>query len=216
PGFLLALRKRLSEIRVLAGAETIRRYLLSYEDLATSGGASRLASVDQRGRGDATTPIRFTYEYSRSLDGSCSGSCAGPFVVDMGMLPAGVDLRSGRATLIDINGDALPDILSTSPEGRHTFVPARIDPETGVPSFGAAYPSAATTSGTAFVLDAPGVQVLDVDGDGFTDIIESRNGNVLCNTGTGDWNGSSCLMNSTLPVLEDDDDGDANPRYVRF
>lgn len=216
PGFLLALRQRLSEVRVLSGPETIRRYLLSYEDLATSGGASRLASVDQRGRGDAPTPIRFTYAYSRSLDGSCSGSCDGAFMVDMGNLPAGVDLRSGRATLIDMNGDALPDILSTSTDGRHTIVPARIDPETGVPSFGAAYPSAATTSGTAFVLSAPGVQVLDVDGDGFTDIIESRNGNVLCNTGTGDWGGSSCLMNSTLPVLEDDGDGDANPRYVRF
>src|SRR5690606_35579955 len=100
--------------------------------------------------------------------------------------------------------------------GLHTIIPAQIDPATGVPSFGAPYASAATTGSTSFILSAPGVQVLDVDGDGFTDMIDAVTGSVLCNTGSGDWGGSGCLMNSSIPALYDDGSGDANPRFLRF
>lgn len=218
PGFLLELGQRLNEVRVVSGSETIRRYLLSYEATATSGGASRLAGVEQRGVGDATTPIRFSFGYSRSLDGSCDGDCQGPFMVDMGTLPDGINLANGRATLLDIDGNSLPDVLSTSTTGRHTWVRSTMDAATGIPSFAAtATGSAATTSDTSFILNAPGVQVLDVNGDGFTDIISSRSGGqVLCNDGSGDWNGSACLMDATLPQFDADTAGDANPRNVRF
>ncbi len=214
PGFELILSQRLREIQVRSGSETIRRYLLTYESAA--GGVSRLAGVETRGRLDATMPARFTFAYSRSLDGACSGACEGPFMVDMGALPAGVDLINGRSTLLDINGDALPDVLETSATGRHTFVPSVMDVTTGQPRFGAGYSSTATPGASTFILGNPGVQVLDVNGDGFTDIISSRTGQVLCNDGSGDWNGSSCIMNSTLPVLDADGTGDSNPLHVRF
>ena len=117
PGFVIELQERLSEVAVFSSSERIRRYLLEYETQEASGGASRLANVTQRGRGDATTPIAFSFGYSRSLDGSCEGECDGPYMVEMGTLPGGVSLSNGRATLLDINGDALPDVLSTSLSG---------------------------------------------------------------------------------------------------
>lgn len=86
---------------------------------------------------------------------------------------------------------------------------------TGRPSFGASYASRATASGTSFILGSnPGIQPLDVNGDGFTDLVNARNASVLCNDGSGDWNGSACLMNSTLPDFASD--GDSDPAGVRF
>ncbi len=214
PGFVLTLTKRLREVQVRSGSETIRRYLLTYE--AASSGVSRLVDIEQRGRGDATTPVRFTFSYSRALDGACAGDCAGPYMVDMGRLPAAVTL-TGRSTLLDINGDALPDILETSPTGVHTWYVSRLDATTGTPSFEPARTSTATSSGSTFILGNAGVQVLDVDGDGFTDMIDAVTGRVLCNEGMGDWDpAGACLMNATLPTLNPDGAGDSDPRGVRF
>ncbi len=216
PGFVVELTKRLSDIAVFSSSEEIRHYTLVYESETTSGGVSRLADVRQTGRGDATTPIHFGFEYSRSLDGSCMGECDGPYMVDMGTLPGGVNLANGRATLLDIDGNALPDILSTSATGEHTWIISEMNPATGEPSFATTRTSTATSGGSPFILDAPGVQALDLDGDGFTDLASTRTGQALCNEGTGDWGGSGCLMDSTLPQFEEDTSGDANPRNVRF
>ncbi len=216
PGFVLELTQRLAEVRVLGGSETIRRYELGYEDLATSGGISRLAQVQSYGRGDERFDATFDFGYSASLEGACS-DCETAYVVDMGTLPDGITISSGRSTLLDVTGDALPDILSTSATGEHTWVITEMDPATGIPSFASPQASTSTTGGSSFILSAPGVQALDVNGDGFTDLISSRSGGqVLCNDGSGDWNGTACLMDSTLPQFDADTAGDANPRNVRF
>ena len=218
PGFIVELDKRLREVEVLSRSEVVRRYALSYEDYDDAGGFSRLAGVTEYGRGDSRHPLRFRFGYSRSLGGACENDCEKPFVVRMGKLAEGVDLRTGRATLIDINGDSLPDILNTSESGQHTFHISELSPE-GRPGFGGSVvESAMTPSSSSFVLSAPGVQVLDVDGDGFTDIISSFAGEVFCNTGAGDWSGTGCMDNATLPTLSEDPQsaGDANPLGVRF
>jgi RHS repeat-associated protein len=216
PGFELRLSRRLAEVRVLSGPEQIRGYLLSYEPEADSGGMSRLARVSETGRGGVMYPIRPTFGYSRALGGACKTNCEKPFMVDMGTLSGGVDMSTGTSTLIDINGDSLPDVLDTK-NGTHTFYISAADKD-GRPHFvDQAKISTATTS--AFKLGEPGVQVLDVNGDGLTDMISSRTGAVLCNGGNGDWQGDSCIANSGLGFdLEDDpsETGESDPLHVRF
>src|SRR5262249_43821855 len=142
--------------------------------------------------------------------------CEKPFVVDMGTLSGGVDMHSGASTLIDINGDSLPDVLDTT-GGVHRFYISQPSTD-GRPTFAdEAVTSTASTS--AFVLGAPSVQVVDVDGNGFTDMISTKTGDVLCNDGSGDWDGNSCLADASLDIeLEDDPDesGEADPLHVRF
>ena len=216
PGFDLTLTSRLSEVRIFSGSEQIRGYALEYETVEVSGGMSRLRKVSERGRGGELYPIEQSFAYSRALGGACVTDCEKPFVVDMGTLSGGVDLQSGASTLIDINGDGLPDVLDTT-GGVHRFYISKPASD-GRPSF-AAEAVTSTASTSAFVLGAPSVQVVDVDGNGFTDMISTKTGDVLCNDGSGDWNGSACLADASLDIeLEDDPDttGESDPLHVRF
>lgn len=217
PGFDLVLGDRLSEVRIFSEGEQIRRYDLSYEDASDSGGASRLQRVTQLGRNDIPHPIEFSFGYSKALGGTCDTDCDKPFVVDMGTLPNGITVAAGNATLLDINGDSLPDMLSTGTDGAHQFVLSELSTE-GRPTFGAVVDSSATSGGSSFILSAPGVQVFDVNGDGFSDIADTKNNAVLCNDGSGDWAGNGCLGDASLGsfTLSEDDAGEADPLYVRF
>jgi RHS repeat-associated protein len=216
-GFEVPSAQRLSEVRVYAGTEVVRRYDIAYEEYAQSGGLSRVAALQEYGRNDAKLPVKHTFGYTRALGASCSGpGCDQPFVVDMGSLAEGVDLATGRAALVDINADGLPDVVNTSADGsEHTFYLSELGAN-GQPVFsGAAVSSTAQTSG--FVLGTPGVQLLDVNGDGRVDMINARTADVLCNDGTGDWGGSDCLGDASLPLEDiDSEDGSSNPTGVRF
>lgn len=220
PGFEIRLARRLSTIGVLSDATVIRRYELAYEAAGLSGGTTRLASITEKGRDGTLHPIAHRFTYTRTLAGTCQVGCETPFMVDMGTLPGGVDIQTGLASLIDINGDSLPDILESDVNGRHRFHISRLSTE-GRPGFtGQVVTSAATTAGSSFILSNPGVQLLDVNGDGFTDIVDQVNGLALCNNGSGDWSGTSCLDNpGDLPTLSDDP-GDppssADPLGMRF
>lgn len=220
PGFEIQLARRLTTIQVLSDTTPIRRYDLAYESVGASGGTTRLASITERGRDGGLHPIAHHFTYTRTLAGTCAFGCETPFMVDMGTLPGGVDIQTGLASLIDINGDSLPDVLESDATGHHRFHISRLSTE-GRPSFtGQVVTSAATTAGSSFILSNPGVQLLDVNGDGFTDIVDQVNGIALCNNGSGDWSGSACLENpGDLPTLSDDP-GDpassADPLGMRF
>src|SRR5690606_15309034 len=98
----------------------IRYYDLEYEGYAESGGLTRLAAVQMYGQDGGAYPIRHTFEWSAALGGECSSDgCARPYMVDLGSV--GVDLKAGASTLIDINGDALPDLLDTNQPNVHRF-----------------------------------------------------------------------------------------------
>lgn len=223
-GFETVMTQRLASIDVLSLATRMRRYLLEYEPYEQSGGLSRLSGVAQLGYLDEPYPIHFRFGYSRALGGVCSGKdCATPFVVDMGTLPGGVDMATGDATLVDINGDALPDVLDTSRPGAHRFYRNVLESE-GVSRFAPAITESAVGVQSSHRLSAANVQVLDVNGDGFSDLINSFTGVVLCNDASGDWSpagtgpsGSPCLGNGSGDLqLVDDEPGDPNPRHVRF
>jgi len=98
----------------------------------------------------------------------------------------GVSMGTGMATLIDINGDALPDVIDTSDDGRHRFF-INTPSADGTSSFNTTPVLSDRGLGTDFRLSAPGIQVLDADGDGFTDLLDATRGQILYNKGLGDW-----------------------------
>lgn len=222
PGFDLRLTQRLKEVRVFSGAELVRAYAMVFEADAVSGGATRLSRVTRAGRSGGSYPVSFNFGYSKTLGGACSGDCAKPFVKNMGAL--GVDFSQGRATLLDINGDALPDVLAASASGLHSFYYAHLDSEGQVSFATTPVPSARTVGSSSLILGNAAVQVIDINGDGFVDITNPRTGEVLCNKGLGDWTASAmdCKPASTTvdaTYALDEDVGDplqADPLHIRF
>ncbi|MFT3926508.1 MAG: SpvB/TcaC N-terminal domain-containing protein [Myxococcales bacterium] len=220
PGFDLRLTVRMSGVTVFSGDVPMRRYELAYD--TTPEGTSRLSQVLQLGLEDELFPIRFAFSYSSALNLGCA-NCSKPVMVDMGTLSAGdsggVDMQNGRSTMIDINGDSLPDILDTGVSGSHRFFVNTMDAN-GVQRFAAPLASARTMGGGMFQLTSPGVQAADVNGDGFTDLVNAVQGAVLCNDGSGDWSASSaCAGSVALGSLEADPNGgaaDHDPLSVRF
>ena len=183
PGFNELLTQRLARVDVHSREQRIRSYRLSYERYADSGGFTRLTGVESVGAEGGVYPVAFAFDYSSTL-GSCQEEGCRPVVVEMGSL--GVSLGSGRATLLDINGDALPDVIDTSEDGAHRFFlnVARSD---GTSRFETTPVTSQVGRGSDFRLGAPGTQVLDANGDGFTDLLNAASGQVLFNDGRGDW-----------------------------
>ncbi len=213
-GFESRLHQRLATVEVRSLGTLLRRYALDYEQ--ATAGTSRLRRVRQYGlEGRELLPLMFAFEYSSSLQLGCS-DCKKPFVFGMGTLSAssggGIDLKNGRATLIDINGDALPDLLDTS-NGQHRFYLNQMQPD-GSQSFSAPRASHSDTSG--FWLEQASVQTLDVNGDGFVDVANALTGQVLCNRGLGDWTTEHCPSIEFGGVVLHSDDGDADPKGIRF
>ncbi len=209
-GFEEVLRYRLGSIRVRSGAEVIREVVLDYEDSASSGGVSRLRASRSYGvggqAGGELYPISFRFEYSRGLGVTCAEgdtACGRPYLVDMGTLSGGVNLASGNATLIDINGDSLPDVLDTSGVGPHRFLINTLTPagEGFTHGFSAPVESQVAT-GSTFQLSGQSVQTLDINGDGYSDLINTATGSALLNgPGVVDWSTGEDVGVSALPLF---------------
>lgn len=228
-GFEELLQHRLSEVSVWSNGTRRNRYTFAYEDYDTSGGFSRLVEVATYGVGDAEYPVRFAFAYSRALGEVCTDdTCDGPFVVDMGSI--GVNLQSGAATLVDINGDALPDLIdSARPDDNAHRIHLNTlvwDEETDTfeSRWATSYDSAVATNNTHDIASAY-VQPMDVNGDGLTDLIRTNNGEVLINRGSGDWESNEGVFdgNSLAEFSEDfmrsvhflDYDNDRNIDLIR-
>ncbi|MFO0747345.1 MAG: toxin TcdB middle/N-terminal domain-containing protein [Myxococcota bacterium] len=223
-GFEEVLDKRLSHVAVTSAGTTIRSYELAYDSYAASGGSTRLASVAMRGVGDELYPAVTTFAYSQSLGGICAdATCAKPFVQSMGSILTG--LSTGHVTLLDLDGDALPDIVDSS----IADAPHRIFMNVlGSDSHTFAAPKeSALGSQNEHDFAVPGVQVLDANGDGFTDVVNAKTGRILYNKGGGDWaedldvwaDGASGLPELTESELEHlrflDYDGDKRIDVIR-
>ncbi|MEL6182637.1 MAG: SpvB/TcaC N-terminal domain-containing protein, partial [Myxococcota bacterium] len=209
-GFNELLTQRLRRVQVWSRGVAIRQYLLTYEGYADTGGFTRLARVETLGVREGVYPVAFDFAYSEAAEE--------PVVVDMGSL--GINMSSGRSTLLDINGDALPDLLDTTDDGAHRFFINTISPE-GEAAFESAprFSNVNEATGSGFRLGAPGTQILDTNGDGFTDLINAATGTVLLNKGNGDWetmaNGQD-TTNLNNALQQDFDQGEGELRTLKF
>jgi RHS repeat-associated protein len=224
-GFLEEIADRLTFIDVFSGNTRISRYALDYEDYTAAGGASRLQRVRRFGKDGGLFPIVQSFEYSKALGGVCDDNgdarnCKAPYLVDMGEL--GVSLQSRTANLIDLNGDSLPDVVDTAVPGAPMRIFLNRLNTDGTQEFvekdGG---SAVLRDSSGFALDSSKVQMLDVDGDGFVDLINQQLGRVLKNKGAGDWDSLVSLapgVAGTIPDFGDfnaSQDGDlSNVRFL--
>ncbi|WP_236515343.1 toxin TcdB middle/N-terminal domain-containing protein [Sandaracinus amylolyticus] len=215
PGFEERVAQRLASVRISAGGEVIRTYVLHYQDVRDAGGASRLARVEQLGRGGMRDEVELTFGYSRALGAACA-TCDRPYVVDMGTLPNAGSIGTGDATLVDLDGDTLPDVVDSSQDGPHRFVFTRLD-ASGAARFDPEPITSRVGERSGFRLSQPQVQLLDIDGDGFADLVNNVTGRALCNRGRGDWSEDGCLFDGASGIdFPEDAPGDADPRATRF
>lgn len=196
-GFEIKTTQRLAGIKILNAGTQLRRYRLSYETTEQSGGLSRLASVQRYGVGDeGPFPVAFSFGYSAGLGASA------PVLLTMnGSL--GIDFRAGTADFNDFNGDSLPDVVDTSGP-RHRLFVASLD-SNGHPQFASPVDSAFGNT----TLKSKSVEMFDLDGDGHADLLDSLNGVVLWNRGSGDWSNDAQPTSLSFPDLAID--GDLRP-----
>lgn len=207
PGFDLRLTKRLSGVKASVRGNQLRRYQLTYASPTATAGISRLQRVQQYGTNDldGPYPIDFTFTYSDALNTNCTGQmCNTPQVVAMGG-PLGLDLNNGTADLIDLNGDGLPDVFDTQGANHRIFV-------NELTGSGHRFRAAQTSTASAFALNQPGVQPVDLNGDGFTDLVDGVSQSVLWNRGSGDWQAAQSLGSLNLPNFATD----VNLRFFDF
>ena len=197
-GYEELLRHRLASVRVSSKTSLIREYVLSYESYQTSGGFSRLENVTRYGVGGQANgeayPINFTFGYSGALGAECaSEDCEGPYVVSMGTQSAATGLASGKATLVDINADGLPDLVDTTNLTAHRILFNRLTvlPDGSTRHTLADPVESAIGLGANFALGGENVtQTLDVNGDGLSDLLNTRTGtSLVAGYGLADWSG---------------------------
>lgn len=218
PGFELLLDKRVKEFKVMSHGGQLARYVMQYETGLEADGFSRLKTVIRYGRNDHEFPVHQTWHYTQSLGTQCDGTdCRKPYVKGLGSL--GINMKSGDTTLLDINGDGLPDVIDTSQEGQYHRIWINTLHADGTQEFvGPTYSKVGRQD--SFDLSSPYCQIMDVNGDGFTDMINTQTGKVLENLGTGDWAGIYDLWTSGdggVPNLYGDfDPSDGQLKTVRF
>lgn len=213
-GFDKILSRRLRGVRVSVRGQPLRRYALTYEDEAVAGRRSRLERIETFGSTGERYPVVHRFGYSRGLGAQCDNAdCGRPLLVTMaGEAGLGVTFQSGTANLVDINGDALPDLVDASTtRARHRFFVNQLSSD-GNHTFAAPIESA-TGDTAAFALTNPQVQFIDVNGDGFTDLLRGGISDqaVLLNDGRGDWAPAQDLAGSPAWT-----GGDADLRFLDY
>lgn len=207
PGRLIALTRRLRDVEVRVGGALLRRHHLRYENQESAGGLSRLLEVTRFGTTNRNAyPVRFRFGYTQGFEPSCAAAdCVRPYVVSVEGA-VGADFRTGEVELLDLNGDALPDVVNTE-GGRHRVSTLLLDAD-GRFRFAPAFVSARAGSG-AMILSSPNVQLVDVDADGFVDMVDGLNERTLRSLGTGDWTVDESIARD-LPDFA----ADANLRFL--
>jgi RHS repeat-associated protein len=208
-GFNYVIGHRLDSVDIYTGATLIRKYDLTYEDYTDTDGVSRLARVEQFGADGGKNDIVHSFEYSAALGADCDGiDCREPYLVDLGNVGNNV-LESGQGTLMDMNGDGLPDLIVTNNDGvtPHRIYLSELDDQ-GQHTFLAPYSSNLAAS-SSFALTSSTIQELDYDGDGFADLVDHLNSRVLIAKGAGDWDSELAIgATNGVDTVADFDESD--------
>ncbi|MEO1272274.1 MAG: toxin TcdB middle/N-terminal domain-containing protein, partial [Myxococcota bacterium] len=213
PGFNMVLSQRLTQMAMRSRGVQIRSYDFSYVPFSQSAGITLLERVERRGLDGSVYPIVNSFSYSKNLGHEDNR----PFIMDMGQVQASFATRTSQ--LIDINGDALPDIITSTTDGPHQFFLNVPDADRPISRFNPSPVPSAVGTRSGHNLAQATVQVLDVNGDGFTDLLNATTGEVLVNKGEGDW-----LMADQSPgtselaqaLLADFDASDGELQALRF
>ncbi|MEO0812390.1 MAG: toxin TcdB middle/N-terminal domain-containing protein, partial [Myxococcota bacterium] len=189
-GFDRTLTRRLAGVLVRTRGQQLRRYAVTYNSDLLSGRRSRIQRIESFGSTDTRYPVVHSFGYSRGLGAQCQNAdCGMPLLTDMtGQSGLGVNFQNGDANLVDINGDSLPDLIDASnARPTHRFFVSELSSD-GSHAFAA--PTVSVNGEvSAFSLSNPLVQFIDVNGDGFTDLLSGgvTDQKVLLNEGNGDW-----------------------------
>jgi YD repeat-containing protein len=186
PGFALSMDRRLSLVRVTSRGETIGRHVLVYDD---EGGLSRLVEIRREGAEGVAHPVQYRLDYGDPTPA--------PVLLDAGTVD--VDFGVGSAVFVDLNGDAMPDLVDGDGNGAHRVFLA-VASASGDHGFAAAVRSAVPDAAQTD-LSAPGVALLDSDGDGLIDVVDLANERRLLNGGSGDWSRAEPLPGLPAALL---------------
>lgn len=229
-GFKIRTGRRAFRIRVMSKGSLVREYKLYYDPDGTeildpsAEGAILLAfslltkvtQFDNSG-GDQNyhPPIRFGYTRlhtkdrdnlpvgnfpgSEDVDLNGNGIEDGPGVHQMADAP-NVNFQVGKADFLDVNGDALPDIIHTLDGQHYYYLNLGNDSFTDRQSMGS-YPTLS--------LDSDKTTLADLDGDGLTDLVNMAASDLMVfyrNMGNGSWAGGVQYNTSPPPFDLNDPD----------
>lgn len=160
PGYELRTAFRCRQIDMSLAGAAIRSYRLAYEATSVTQPLSLLSSVTQVGRDGTTTvpPATFTYTQFSPAAAAAHSMPGAP----------GVGFNSGDIDLLDLNFDGLPDILDTSAAAHAYYLNKGLD-GSGTVQWDIRRDMAVSLFKQ---LSSDDVQLVDVDGDGRTDLLD--------------------------------------------
>ena len=190
PGFDLQTTKRVTEVLVTSEGQRIRSYTFAFDE---SSGLSRLKKVTQYGTDSSKPyPIQFSMNYSEATFTETKSR-----LVSM-KTSVSANFKAGNSDLVDMNGDGLPDVVNTS-STTHKFHMNELTLDKNGKQATHDFPSSKVVTNNKPLLaklSNPSVQMLDVNGDGFTDMVDAVNQLIYINKGNSKWEDKSESLKS--------------------
>ena len=190
PGFDLQTTKRATGLLITSEGQRIHSYKFEFDD---ASGLSRLIKVTQFGVNPKEAfPVQFQIKYSDATFSEKNSQ-----LVSM-KTSVSANFKVGNSDLVDMNGDGLPDVVNTS-STTHKFHINQLTLDKDGKQATHDFPSSKTVTNSKPLLaklSNPSVQMLDVNGDGFTDMVDAVNQLIYINKGNSKWEDKSESLKS--------------------